>query len=174
METSRAIALGGVIGLGAVVLMSVPEFLPRAVADEQPMRTLLKSAAELFPPALDPSKLLKWDFTVQPGTSIEPIRESTVRKIAYGKTTFVEVMETASGVYSSDGLASPNVQYPGIVKTPKPGPLPILWFWGEDRWASAAAFNAGSFTAVTPLEQDGELVVTDEGSCVVHEDSVYC
>jgi len=173
VETLRAVALGGAIGLGAVVLMSVPEFLPRAVADEQPMRSLLKSAAELFPPAADPSRLLNWDFAVEPGTSVEPIRESTVRKIAYGRTTFVQVMETESGVYSSDGLDSPNVQYPGIVKTPRPGTSPILWFWGDNKWASATAFNAGSFIAFTPFE-GGQLVVTDEGSCVVQGNSVFC
>ncbi len=176
METSRALMLGGFIGLGAAVLMAVPSLLPPAMADDEPMKTLLKSANDLWPSTLDPSKLVKWDYYTQPGISIEPIAENTIRKIGYGRTTFVSIMETESGVYSSDGLASPNVQYPGIVKEPKAvAPSPMLWLWGNGKWASASAYSAGSFTVVTPIDGGkGKLVVTDDNLCVVRDNAVYC
>lgn len=175
METSRALMLGGCVGLGAAVLLAVPALLPSAMADE-PAKTLLKSASDLWPSPIDTSKLVKWDYVTEPGISIEPVAESTIRKIAYGKTTFVTVMETDSGVYSSDGLASPNVEYPGIVKQPKAGtPSPMLWLWGDGKWASANAYTAGSFTVVTPIEGGrGKLVVSDDNLCVVRESAVYC
>ena len=177
METSRALMLGGCIGLGAAVLMAVPDLLPPALADDQPMQSLLKSASELWPPAFDPSTLVKWDYYAQPGISIEPVAEQTVRKIGYGRSTFVSVMETESGVYSTDGLASANIQYPGIVKEPRatPAAAPMLWLWGDGRWASVGAFSAGSFAVVTPIEGGkGRVVVTDDTLCVVREDAVYC
>jgi hypothetical protein len=175
METSRALMLGGFIGLGAAVLMAVPDLLPPALADDQPMKTLLQSANELWPPAFNPDRLVKWDYYVQPGISIEPITEQTVRKIGYGRSTFVTVMETESGVYSTDGLASPNIQYPGIVKEPKAAPSPMLWLWGDGRWASASAFSAGSFAVTTSIDGGkGKLIVTDDTLCVVRENAVYC
>ena len=175
METSRALMLGGFIGLGAAVLMAVPDLLPPAVADDQPMKTLLKSASELWPSTLDPSKLVKWDYYAQPGISIEPVAESTIRKIGYGRTTFVSVMETDSGAYSSDGLASPNIEYPGIIKEPKAAPSPMLWLWGNGHWASASAYSAGSFVVVTPIDGGkAGLVVTDDNLCVVRSNAVYC
>lgn len=156
--------------------MAVPDMLPPALADDQPMKTLLQSANDLWPSTLDPSKLVKWDYFVQPGVSIEPLAEQTVRKIGYGRSTFVTVMETESGVYSTDGLASPNIQYPGIVKERKAeAPAPMLWLWGDGRWLSASAYSAGSFTVVTPLDGGkGKLVVTDDTLCVVRENAVYC
>ena len=175
METSRALMLGGLIGLGAVCLTALPELLPAAVADDQPMRTLLHSASQLGATPIDPDKLLKWDFKMEPGVSIKPIKESSIRKIGYGHVTVVDVMETDSGVYSTDGLASANIQYPGIIKEPKAdaAPAPMLWLWSDGRWASAIAFSASSFVAVTPFK-GGKLVVTDGGSCVVRENALYC
>lgn len=39
---------------------------------------------------------------------------STVRKVAFGKETTVTIVRTPTGIYSTDGLASPHVLYPGI------------------------------------------------------------
>lgn len=175
MDAVKAVVFGLGAGIGGVLLMYSPTLIPAAtaVANEPIVQELLQTPNQMLHPAIDTDGLLKWDFHVQPGTSIEPTHESTIRKIAYGRTTFVNVMQTDSGVYSSDGLASPNVEYPGIVKEPKPGTSPILWFWGDGRWSTATAFGAGSFVTATPFK-GGKLVVTDEGSCVVRDNSVYC
>ncbi len=42
---------------------------------------------------------------------------ATVTKIAYGNVSHVRVYSTATGAYSTDGLLSPHVQYPGIEVT---------------------------------------------------------
>ena len=173
METSRALMLGGFIGLGALFLAALPDLLPAAVADDQPMRTLLRSASQLIPSPIDPDSLLKWDFQVEPGVSMEPVSESSIRKIGYGHITFVDVMETESGVYSTDGLNSPHIQYPGIIKEPKVAAAPILWFWSNGHWSSLAAFSAGSSVAVTPPGGD-EPIASDSGGCATLDNAVYC
>jgi hypothetical protein len=173
MDATRAIMFGGLIGLGAVALLALPDMLPKAVAEEEPMRTLLSTPNEVWPPAFDPDKLMKWSYYVQPGVSVEPIKESVVRKIAYGKTTFVNVMETSSGIYSTDGLASPHIQYPGIIKELKPSPNAGMWYWSGRKWVASAPLSAGSFATIIPFD-GGSLLTTEDGNCVALGKSVYC
>ena len=172
MDAKRKIMLGGAIGLGAAVLLSLPSGIPVAFAEES-VRTLLSTPDEVWPPAFNPDRLVKWSYYVQPGVSVEPIRETVVRKIAYGRTTFVNVMETDSGVYSTDGLASPNIQYPGIVKETKPSANAGVWYWSGRHWVATAPLSAGSFASIIPFD-GGSLLTTDEGSCVALGKSVYC
>lgn len=173
MDATRSIMLVGAIGLGAAVLLSLPEIMPRAIAEEEPMRTLFRTPAEVWPPAFNPDRLMRWDYYVQSGVSIEPVKETVVRKIGYGKSTFVNVMETESGVYSTDGLASPHIQYPGIIKDPKPSADAGIWYWNDRKWVASAPLSAGSFVSIIPFD-GGSLVTTDEGNCVVLKTGVYC
>lgn len=173
MDATRAIMLGGIVGLGAAVLLALPDILPAAMAEEEPMHTLLSTPNEVWPPAFDPDKLMKWSYYVQPGVSIEPIKETVVRKIAYGRTTFINVMETSTGVYSTDGLASSHIQYPGIIKEAKPSPYAGLWYWSGRRWVSTAPVSAGSFVSIIPFD-GGSLLTTEDGNCVALKSGVYC
>ena len=173
MDATRTIMLAGVIGLGAAVLLSLPNVLPRAVAEEEPKRTLFSTPNEIWPPAFDPDRLMRWSYYVEPGVSVEPIRETVVRKIGYGRSTFVNVMETASGTYSTDGLASPHIQYPGIIKEPKPSDSAGLWYWSGRKWVASAPVNAGSFVTIMPFN-GGSLFTTEDGNCVALKNGVYC
>ena len=173
MDATRAIMFGGLAGLAGLAMMTLPDYLPPAIAGEEPMRTLLSTPNELWPPAFNPDGLAKWDYYVQPGVSIEPIRESTVRKIGYGKTTMVQIMETDSGIYSTDGLASPHVEYPGIVKEPRASGQGLIWQLLGGRWTVALSEDAGSFTSIIPFK-GGQLVTTDEGNCAAIGKSIYC
>lgn len=173
MDATKAIMLGGAFGLGAAILLALPNVLPPAVAEEEPMRTLLSTPNEIWPPAFDPDRLMRWSYYVQPGVSAEPVKETVVRKIGYGRTTFVNVMETASGVYSTDGLASPHIQYPGIIKEPEPSPHAGLWYWSGRKWVASAPLTAGSFVTIIPFD-GGSLLTTEVGSCVALGKSVYC
>jgi hypothetical protein len=53
-----------------------------------------------------------------PEVSMTPIATNVVRKVGLGRTSFVTVTTTATGTYSTDGLASSNVRYPGIYTEP--------------------------------------------------------
>lgn len=46
--------------------------------------------------------------------SLDPVSTTIVRRIGYGHTTDVSIVTTASGTYSSDGLTSAHVLYPGL------------------------------------------------------------
>lgn len=46
--------------------------------------------------------------------SLDPLSSTTVRKVGYGQVTNVNIATTSTGTYSSDGLTSPHVLYPGI------------------------------------------------------------
>lgn len=52
--------------------------------------------------------------------SLTPLSSVTVRKIGYGRAVDVSVATTATGVYSSDGMVSPHIRYPGIDVRPVP------------------------------------------------------
>lgn len=170
----RPVLTGTVIGVLAAGVLAIGSLMPAAVADEQPMKTLLSTADELWPPAFDTSKLVKFDFTVEPSVSTEVLRSSTVRKIGYGRTSLVTIAETASGIYSSDGLASPHIRYPGIHKERKRAAVDHIAFWsGRDGWVAFKAIEAGSFVSVTRFD-GGKVVTSEDGNCVFVRQSAYC
>lgn len=56
-----------------------------------------------------------YEIAYSDSVSLEPVRSSVISKIGYGTITHVNVATTDTGTYSSDGLTSPHVRYPGIV-----------------------------------------------------------
>ncbi len=172
----RKIIVGSVIGGLAAGLLALPAVLPPALADEQPLHTLLSSKDQLFPVPFDTADLVKPDYTLEPQIATEVLSTSTVRKIGYGKTNFVRVVQTATGTYSSDGLASPHIRYPGIHANKRrhhatAGQLSI-WATGTD-WQVLRPQAAGSFVGVIQFE-GGQLVIGDDGTCAVTGQAVYC
>lgn len=160
----RPLLAGAVIGSLAAGLLALPNLLPAALADEQPLRTLLSTADELMPPPFDVAGLVKPDFTLEPSVSTEVLHSSTVRKIGYGRTTFVTIAETASGTYSSDGLASPHVRYPGIHVDQGSSGLRVarIRMWTGSGWTVFKS-DAGSFVSVDRFD-GGRLLTTESGS----------
>lgn len=65
-----------------------------------------------------------YDVSYDDTVSLEPVSTSVVRKIGYGSVTSVNIATTATGTYSSDGLVSNNVRYPGITVEERPRPYP--------------------------------------------------
>lgn len=133
--------------LVATVLAS-PAWLPALAATSEPVSTLAAQAIDIFtPPPPDYSRLIRRSYQVAPSVSTEPIRQSVVRKIEAGRITDVVVTETATGVYSSDGLANAHVNYPGIRVTEELiAPIEIaLMINGE--WITRPALTAGSIVS---------------------------
>lgn len=116
---TRPIAIGATIGTLASVMFIGATFLFAASADEEPLKTALSTQTQLFPPAFNTDNIVKFNdaeylMGVEASVSLDPLSTGVVRKIGYGKTEFVTISTTSSGVYSSDGLASPHFRYPGI------------------------------------------------------------
>ncbi|NOZ31590.1 MAG: hypothetical protein GXP01_00635 [Alphaproteobacteria bacterium] len=61
------------------------------------------------------------NVTFSEDLDLTPISGATVTKIGYGRVEQVNVAWTASGTYSTDALASPNVLYPGVTVSPAEG-----------------------------------------------------
>ncbi|HVY50319.1 MAG TPA: hypothetical protein VHA07_02035 [Devosia sp.] len=144
-----AVASAGLAALAAGGL-AVPVFLPQALAEE-PQSGLLDTAKELFPPSFDPGRLKRFDITYGDSVSTKPLSTTYVSKISFGRRTQVAVVTTATGTYSSDGLASPNVRYPGIDVAPKHGRSGFTYSsfaspYGSGTWTS---YSSGSFTYYT-------------------------
>lgn len=170
----KYVALGALIGTAVSVTLALPDLIPAAIADEQPMATLLADKQGLLD-MMDPGRrgeLFKPDWTVEASVSTEVIESVTVRKISGGKTSFVTIATTPSGVYSSDALKSDHVRYPGIHAAPSRagGMLAALSSGG---WSVLKPVAAGSFAYVVPTAH-GHSVITDTGSCHVIDGSMVC
>ncbi len=161
------IAGAAIIGtLGVVGGILAPALVQTTMASEP-------SVANVFTPppgkALDTQLVRFGDnydaIQTEPGVSLEPLSTVTVRKIAFGQTSFVTVTTTSSGVYSSDALASPHVRYPGIhVAQLQLEPLggQILGWSKLTGWTKIPLLSADSFafldTNSLPASADGVCV----------------
>jgi hypothetical protein len=100
------------------------------------------------------------------------VKESTIKKIGYGNTEFVHVLQTPSGTYSTDALQSPYVEYPGVLKKRTHDQIGLA-FWSNGSWVMQNPVSAGSFVTVTKFD-GGQLVVTDDGMCVTNKHGITC
>lgn len=170
----KYVALGALIGTAAAITLTLPDLIPAAIADEQPVARLIADADELVK-AVVPARraeLFKPDWTIEDSVSTEVIESVTVRKIAGGKTSFVTIATTPSGVYSSDALQSDNVRYPGM-HARGGGPTGLLTTLRAGGWTVLKPMAAGSFAYVV-RNAHGYSVITDTGSCHVIDGSTVC
>jgi hypothetical protein len=178
-EKRRQMIIGGLLGVLVAGSLAIPSVLPPAMAEEEPMATLLKTGEVLFAEPLDAHGLFKppQRLEVEDSVSTEVLSQHTVRKIAYGKTTFVDIFTTPTGTYSSDGLASNHIRYPGINISEE-------WkAWQRHRtiatldggaWHSLRLLDANSAVRSMPIE-GGRLTVHEEGNiCVEIRGALYC
>lgn len=167
-------AAGGLIAMALTTPVMLPGLATAAqlvqVEAGEMVRSLLPE-----PQPFDPSTLFKagdYAYEVDDRVSTTPIRQSVVRKIGYGHSEMVQVVETASGIYSSDGLESPYVRYPSIRKQRSGGEIGLA-LWADGQWVVQNALTAGSFVTITRFE-GGQLVVTDDGMCVMSSAGIVC
>lgn len=112
--------LGGfAIGVLAVALFLGGSRIPPALAAEAPFETVLSSANDLSPPPFDAENLVRFGddayrVTTDEGVSLEPESATLVTKIGFGRVQSVSVVTTSSGTYSSDGVVSRYIRYPGV------------------------------------------------------------
>jgi hypothetical protein len=128
--------------LGAVCATALAAIGPGYVLDVM---------ADEMPAGFDTDKLVKFDgreFEVDYAdwVSTDPISSATIKKIEAGKVTYVSITTTATGTYSTDGLTSRHVQYPGIdVTEVAPGRGNALKFWTNGTWYNFHSAAGHSF-----------------------------
>ena len=132
----RAVAFGGLGGtVLALCLVAPTQF---GVIAQEPVQAALATVDALFPPdRLDTGAFRKYEFTLDDGVSTEVQRTRVVTKIGHGLKSQVTIVTTPSGTYSTDGLLSPNVRYPGIEKRLKRLPEDFDFAQGG-KWMSYA------------------------------------
>ena len=152
--------------------------LPQLVAEGQRVAgSILVSAAmadEPPVPSIDFSKLVRvkdrdYEISFAPGVSSEVLSQSNVRKIGYGRVSDVTVATTATGTYSTDGLFSPHVLYPGIKVTPRPatqnpGGGGFGTFWRTGFGWVALPINIGKGTTSFGRIDGGGYYITGQGT----------
>lgn len=181
-EIVKTVIGGGAIGLLVSGVLALPAFMPPAAADDAgPIATLVKVSEQLFDDTepFDGGGLLKAPprFITEDYVSTEVISKQTVRKIGYGRTEFVNIMTTSSGVYSSDAFDSPNIKYPGIHPNPaweEWQDSPIIAIWGPGGWTAAKVSNGNSFVDVIPFDGGKVMIQKDGDICTRVKQALYC
>lgn len=181
----RPVAIGVAIGGLLAALYLTATSLPNARADEGPLETVLQSVNDLNPSyRVDPDTLVRigdeaWTVTADASVSLTPVSTSTVRKVVYGQVKVVTISTTSSGVYSSDAIVNPHIQYPGITVQRL---LPDTGHFGEDKlaywasgkgWVLTPSLAAGSFMLVAPFD-GGVLLRSPKGTCVLSDGIAAC
>lgn len=139
---TRHMLLGMTLGaLCATALAAIgPGYVMEAFADEMPA-------------GFDTGKLVKFDgrdyeVSYEDWVSTDPLSAATVKKIEAGRVSYVSITTTATGTYSTDGLTSKHVLYPGIdVRDANPRGN---WFayWSGGQWQGFATQRGNSFIAI--------------------------
>ena len=141
-------------------------------------------ADEAVPP-VDPSKLVKFDgrdyrIDYQPWVSTEPVSQVSVKKISRGVVSYVSVVTTSTGVYSSEAMLNPHVLYPGIKVTRLPpqtgaqAPVTMAFWNGRSTWVAVPLDGTPSFTSITPLKDGGSIIWNRSRACVALTNSFTC
>jgi hypothetical protein len=140
---TRHVLLGMTLGAACATALAAigPGFVLEAFADEMPA-------------GFDTNRLVKfdgrdYDVAYADWVSTDPISSATVKKIEAGKVTYVSVTTTATGTYSTDGLTSKHVLYPGIdVTEVSPGRNNWVRFWSNGSWFSFSSRAGNSFLRI--------------------------
>jgi hypothetical protein len=109
---------------------------------------------------------------LEPWVSTDPISTATVKKIEGGRVTYVTITRTSTGVYSSDGIRSRNVSYPGVIE-PR-GQVPEFHFssWNDGKWTSFRTYQGNSYVSV--VSHKTPRGVTRTTACISSASFLYC
>lgn len=140
---TRHMLMGMVLGaVCATALAAIgPGYVVEAFGDEMPA-------------GFDTSRLVKLDDRTyrmghEPWVATDPISTARVKKIEAGRVTYVDIATTETGTYSTDGLRSPHVQYPGVsVEEVRPRRA-AFFAWSGDRWSHFSTFVGNSYVSIT-------------------------
>ncbi|KKB10726.1 hypothetical protein VE25_16515 [Devosia geojensis] len=131
-------------------------------------------------PAIDTDALVRigerdYRITHADWVSTTPISNSRIRKIEYGRSSYVDVAVTETGTYSTDGFASPHVLYPGIeveeVSSREPFAIALLGGWGH--WVVTPLVKGSSLLHLRTAP--GERIISDGSTtCLLSRDYSIC
>lgn len=140
---TRHMLLGMTLGAltASIIAVTGPGMVAPALADE----LLGTSVARGFDTA-DLIKFEERDYAVtnEDWVSSKPLSSVQVKKIEAGQVSYVTITTTATGTYSTDGMFSRHVQYPGI-SVEELRPRNQFSYWSNGRWSGFSARAGDSF-----------------------------
>lgn len=155
--------------LGALLLAGLAGYGPSQ---------MLETFADEMPAGFDTDGLVKidgsyYEMSYEDSVSTDPTSTATVKKIEAGRVTYVNIATTATGTYSTDGLTSRHVQYPGI-EVEQVYPNDNFWFsrWYDGQWVRISSYNGNSYVTV---QNNGVRIRTSKhGTCVSSHSFSIC
>ncbi len=175
-EKYRMAFVGALTGFAVSLGLALPNIVPPTMADEQPVKSLYDARAALvdfIAPDAPAPNFVKPNFELEAGVSTEVLSSTVIRKIEAGRTSFVTIATTSTGVYSSDALESPHIRYPGMHQGPLKPAAGRVSLFSNGEWAVHRPLDAGSFVEIVPFP-GGQYVVDGEGACAFVGQSAYC
>ena len=115
---------------------------------------VMEAFGDEMPAGFDTAGLVKIDdrsyrMDYEPWVATDPLSTATVKKIEAGRVTYVSIATTATGTYSSDGLTSRHVRYPGIEVEEVGHATASFFSWSGDDWSYLPAFRGNSYVSIT-------------------------
>ena len=135
LNVIRAISYG--VFAGGILALTIIAPKQIAAIAQEPVDQAIATIDKLFPDPVDLRKFRRYDFTFDESVSSDVQRTQVVTKIGHGLKSQVTIVTTPSGTYSTDGMLSPNVRYPGIEKRVKSWPEDF-YFADGGKWMSYA------------------------------------
>ncbi|MET3896910.1 hypothetical protein ABIB57_000834 [Devosia sp. UYZn731] len=102
---------------------------------------------------IDPNGLVKFEgstYDVQYDDTVDttPTSKSRIKKVEFGRVSYVDITTTATGTYSTDAMFSNNIQYPGIEVNQVP----------SDNASAISVIGIGRHWVVLPLARGNSFV----------------
>ncbi len=164
------------LGLGLVGVSIIIDALPGSSSSalaQSPIASNISSIIQQISPeeggpsAQSLSQLLRvgersYNVKFDASVSTEVLSSNVIRKIEFGKESLVSVVSTPSGIYSTDGFASKNIQYPGVE-------VSEIISEPESDFSDQLAFS-GNIDGV----DTSEMLRRNNQNCLVRSSFIYC
>jgi hypothetical protein len=145
VDPVTVLAWGGFFG--AMIAWSLIAPNQMSAVAEEPVKMAAATIDKLFPDVVDPKLFRHYDITLDDSISTDVLKTQVVKKIGHGRVSSVTIVTTPSGTYSTDGIRSPHVQYPGIEKHRKSwGPRSWYYSYYASSGGGWTSYSSGSFT----------------------------
>ncbi|KRB01463.1 hypothetical protein ASD83_08160 [Devosia sp. Root685] len=134
------------------------------------------SLASVRADGFDPSKLLILGddngVRYEDWVSTDPLDTQVVKKIEGGRVSYVTIKRTSTGTYSSDGIESPHVQYPGVIEPDNPRNSFSFSSWNNGQWTRLKTYSGNSYVSISTYKTHrGE---TRTSTCISTASYWYC
>jgi len=125
---------------------------------------------------IDTSKLVRFSdlegVTHEDWVSTDPVSTAIVKKIEAGRVSYVNITTTATGTYSTDGIESPNVQYPGVYEDLNTQNYFSFSSWSNGSWNRFRAYNGNSYVSISTYKRHNGTTRTS--TCISTASFWYC